>query len=77
MTYVIYMTFLQYDLVKNFTEQARSTIDHLAERLSGGNWVYTSAKENLNIEKAVHMMIELVRNYGKCLSTCMIRAVHI
>ena len=52
---------LQYDLVRNFSDKAKQSIDTLARRVSGENWVYTSAKENLNLEKAVYMMIELVR----------------
>jgi len=54
---------LQYDLVRNFYDRAKQNIETIARRVSAGNWVYTSAKENLNLEKAVYMMIELVRDF--------------
>ncbi|XP_065887660.1 uncharacterized protein [Dysidea avara] len=50
----------KYDLVRNFSDKAKQSIDTLARRVSGENWVYTSAKKNLNLEKAVYMMIELI-----------------
>ena len=51
---------LQYDLVRNFINQAQKNIETIARRVSGGNWIYTSAKEKLNLKMAVNMMIELV-----------------
>ena len=51
--------FMQYDKVDCFSNEAQKRIDKMVETCNG-NWVYTSAKTNLNVDKAVHMMIELV-----------------
>jgi len=48
-------------MVQNYSDSSQKLIEEFATKISDGNWVYTSAKENINIELAVHMMIELVR----------------
>ena len=53
-------TSMQYDLVKQLSPEEQNAFTQLADFCTNGQWIITSAQTGFNVEKAVHMIVELV-----------------
>jgi len=53
---------LQYDLAEmcKLSDNDEKAFQQMADSCTDGHWIWTSAKSGFNVEKAVHMIVQLV-----------------
>jgi len=53
---------LQYDLAERWklSDNDMKAFQQMADFCTAGHWIWTSAKSGFNVDKAVHMIVQLV-----------------